>query len=287
MLLSPRSKGLLQKQPLQLFLTTDFTGSSHHKSPLSPKASPYYVNLIKGGDEFPGSFYHSFLIPPFLTLELMKRILLLFLLALLPLALLPVAYSTEFAALTITPAGAEQVDIATGITTLPDGGEVVDAERELTLQSDFIRFEEGKFIETEGTEVTGKFGTLTADALRIDLEQDTITAEGELTLNNQTLSVTADALTLFLEPNVARLAGNVQSAAPEFETEALLLKLDEPDALLVSPYRFQNGPFTLEQSGQDTLLQLHQEKGEDGTEVYNPSTTVSAELLETLEPYLP
>lgn len=212
----------------------------------------------------------------------MKRILLLFLLALPSLA-----YSTEFAALTITPAGAELFDIATGITTLPDGGKVVDAERELILQSGFIRFEEGKFIETESTEVTGKFGTLTADALRIDLKQNTITAEGELTLNNQTLSVTADVLTLFLEPNVARLAGNVQSAAPEFETKALLLKLDEPDALLVSPYRFQDGSLTLEQSGQDTLLQLHQEQGADGAEVYNPSTTVSAELLETLEPYLP
>ena len=123
--------------------------------------------------------------------------------------------------------------------------------------------------------------------MRIDLEQDTITAEGQLTLKNQTLTVTADTLTLFLEPNVAQLAGNVQSTSPEFETKALLLKLDEPDALLVSPYRFQDGPFILEQSGQDSLLQLHQEQADDGTQLYNPSTTVSADLLAALEPYLP
>lgn len=199
---------------------------------------------------------------------------------------LPLAQADGLAALTIIPAGSEQFDISTGVTTLPEGGEVIDAKRGLSLKSAFIRYEEDKFIETQDATVSGKFGTLSAETLTLDLEQNVITASGELSLESSNMLVTAQALDLFLDANVARLQGEVSSLSPSFEAHVLLLRLNEPGALLISPYQMQNGPFVLQQKSGGSMLQLYQEKvGE--TYVYNPSTEVEAALLSVLTPFMP
>lgn len=196
-------------------------------------------------------------------------------------------HAQTFAALTITPAGAEVVDIATGVTTLPDGGKVVDTERGLTLESAYIEFVEGEYITTKETTVTGGFGSLTAPELTLDLAKNELRAQGEVVFTSLNIQVTADDLTLFLDAEVARLSGHVTSRDPVFETDALLLNLNRPGALLVSPYEFQNGPFTLQQTSVGGLLQLRQDALPDGTYAYNPTTEVEAGLLQTLQPYLP
>ena len=197
------------------------------------------------------------------------------------------AHAQSFAALTVTPTGAEVVDIATGVTTLPDGGKVVDKERGLTLQSAYIEFVEGEYIATKETTLTGKFGSLSAPELTLDLVKNELRAQGEVVFTSPDLEVRADTLTLFLDADVARLSGRVTSRDPSFETEALLLNLDQPGALLVSPYAFRNGPFTLQQTAAGGLLQLRQDALPDGTYAYNPTTEVEAGLLQTLQPYLP
>lgn len=199
---------------------------------------------------------------------------------------LPLAQADDLAALTIIPLGSEQFDISTGLTTLPEGGEVIDAKRKLTLNSAFIRYEENKFIETQDSVVTGKFGTLRAETLSIDLEQNIITASGELSFENASMLVTAQALDLFLDADVARLQGEVSSLSPAFEAQVLLLRLSEPGTLLVSPYQVENGPFTLKQKGDGSLLQLYREKvGKDY--VYNPSTDIEPTLLTVMTPFMP
>ena len=212
------------------------------------------------------------------------------------------AKTETFAALTITPNGAEVVDIATGVTTLPDGGRVIDAERGLSVESDYIRFAENDFIETKRATVTGTFGTLTAQTLYLDLKQNELKAQGEVLFGSanakkttgqdaagSSLQVSADSLTLFLDAEVVRLAGHVTSDNPSFETDALLLDLaqNRPGALLVSPYTFENGPFTLQQSAAGNLLELRRDTLADGSSAYNPTTEVEAGLLHTLQPYLP
>ena len=199
---------------------------------------------------------------------------------------LPLAQADNLAALTIIPAGSEQFDISTGLTTLPEGGEVIDAKRKLNLRSGFMRYEENKFIETQDAVVTGKFGTLRAETLTIDLEKNVIAASGELSLESTSMLVTAQALDLFLDADVARLQGEVSSLSPEFQAQTLLLKLNEPGALIMSPYQVQNGPLILTQKNSGHLLQLHQEKvGE--TYIYNPSTEVEASLLNAFAAFMP
>ena len=213
----------------------------------------------------------------------MNHFLLTFLLLL---TLVAGARADTFAALTIIPAGSEQLDISTGITTLPEGGKVVDKERGLELESRFIRYEEGRYIETEKATVEGKFGSLNADTVRIDLESSQIIASGNLRLANTAVDVQAGELVLFLDGDVARLSGGVQSETPEFHSDSLLVAIGTSDAVLVSPYQFQDGPMTLRQDSAGRLLHLQQTL-EDGEQLYTPSTTVETDLLALLTPYLP
>ena len=72
----------------------------------------------------------------------------------------PVGNPADFAALTIRPNGPEELDLATGVTTLPEGGTVSYKDEGVTLSGTFIRYLEGEFIEIEGATVEGVFGSL-------------------------------------------------------------------------------------------------------------------------------
>lgn len=196
------------------------------------------------------------------------------------------AHAEPFAALSVIPAGSEQFDLSTGVTTLPEGGKIIDIKRALELESSFIRYEEGTFISAQDTVVQGEFGTLRAPELVIDLEQNVIKATGELSLENETLLVIAQSLTLFLEANVARLEGGVTSRTPEFEARVLIIDLAQPNVLLGGPYSFQQGLFSLEQASESSLLHLRQEKTAEGYD-YLPNSQVEVAVLERLGSYLP
>jgi hypothetical protein len=187
----------------------------------------------------------------------------------------------SFAALTVVPHGQQQLDISTGITTLPEGGYIVDKETGLILDAAFVRYSEGGFIEATGSSVQGKFGTLTASSLYVDVVAQTITASGTLQLNYSGLSLSADHLLIYLQPDVAVLSGSVKSADPALSTSNMLINLKTQQALLVSPYSYQSGSLTFEQTVAGQLLQLASVDGN-----YNASTVISEDLQASLAPFL-
>jgi hypothetical protein len=187
----------------------------------------------------------------------------------------------SFAALTVIPTGQQQFDISTGVTTLPEGGRVLDKETGLALEAAFVRYSEGGFIEAAGSTVEGKFGTLTASSIYVDVANQTISASGSLQLNYRLLSLSAERLTIYLQPDIAVLSGNVQSLDPSFSVTKLLINLKTQQALLVSPYVYQNGPLSLQQTSEGQLLQLIPIEGS-----YNASTVISEDLQASLAPFL-
>lgn len=197
------------------------------------------------------------------------------------------AGAESFAKLSVVAKGEQRFDIATGVTTLPEGGKVTDAERGIYLESSYIEYLEGSYVEAQGAVVEGRFGRFSAERLRLDLKSGELRASGELRFDGNGLTVRADELLLNLDADVLRLSGNVSSSAPSFETQALVLELDDNRALLVAPYRYQEGALTLSQGQAGSLLQLTQETLADGSQRYSPSTDVQAEVLQALTPYLP
>ena len=199
---------------------------------------------------------------------------------------LGVTLAQSFAALSVTPRGSQNFDLSTNITTLAEGGLVVDKETGLELEADFIRYEEGGFIEAQAAAVLGEFGSLESDKLYVDSLEDVILAEGGVTLLYNELSLTADALTVYLEPDVVILQGNVKSDLPSFESEGLAIYLASEQALLLSPYSYTSGPLRLRQPSAGKQLQLNPRDAAQGAMSYDASSSVTPELLSQLEPYL-
>jgi hypothetical protein len=191
------------------------------------------------------------------------------------------------AALTVNPAGEQEYDINTGITTLPQGGTVIDKERELQLDAEFIRYKDGEFIEATGGTSEGPFGLLQAPELRLEVTTDVITATGGISLTKDGLALTSDTLTLDLNSSVAVLAGNIKNVEPAFEAAAMVVKLGGGYAVLTSPFYYSNGPLEFAQDAPGNFLQLKQLENEDGTFRYTASTQVDETINTELTPYLP
>lgn len=196
-------------------------------------------------------------------------------------------FAQEIAALTVNPKGEQQLDLATGITTLPEGGEVIDTERGLKLNATFISYKDGEFIEAKGGISEGPFGLLQAPELRLEVATNTITATGGIALTKDGLALTADHLMLAMDSSIAVLTGNIKNTEPAFEAATIVMKVGAGYALLTSPFSYQSGFAQFEQANPGSLLQLRQIENEDGTFDYKVSTTLDEAISTELSPYLP
>ncbi len=196
-------------------------------------------------------------------------------------------FAQGFAALTVNPAGAQEYDLNTGITTLAEGGEIIDKERELVLNATFITYKEGEFIEAQGVTSEGPFGLLEAPELRLEVATNIITATGGISLSKDGLALTADDLTLDLGSKIAVLSGNIKNTEPAFDAAVIVIKLGSGYALLASPFNYANGLAAISQDQPGSLLQLKQLKNEDGTAKYNVSAKLDEAINTELSPYLP
>ncbi len=194
----------------------------------------------------------------------------------------PVGTPQDFAALTVRPSGPEELDLTTGVTTLPQGGEISYREEGVTLVGSFIRYLEGDFIEVETAVVRGEFGMLEAPSLRFEFASQRLRAARGATFVGEALKLGANTTEIDLKGDVAVLSGGVTSTDPELSGEGALVDLTGQQALLVGPYRYQDGPFVL-RGDKGALLALRW----DAAGVLSAETVVPAALQARFAPYLP
>lgn len=190
-----------------------------------------------------------------------------------------------FSGLTITARGDQELDLATGITTLPDGGEIVAAEQGVTIVAEKLSFLQDQFVEAAGATARTEFGSARAESLRIDLVTGNISASGAVSFQHELLTLNATGIEYFATPNVLVLVGPVVGEGLEVEAASVLLDVATETVLLVSPYRYVDGIIELRASQEGRLLSLRP-VGESGTEL-QASSEVDREVLERMEPYLP
>lgn len=190
-----------------------------------------------------------------------------------------------FAALTITPYGPEIFDIGTGTTTLPEGGEVVDAATGIRLVAPRIEVQEGVRIQATDPVVSGSFGELTASSLDLDLQTRVLEAAGPITLAREGLVLEAQRATYHGGLELASFV-RPTSNAPDFSAERVLLDPNTGHALLLGPYRYQDGPFTLSSDEEGAVLALLWSVV-DEVGGYDASTDVPEELQDRFAPLLP
>ncbi len=188
----------------------------------------------------------------------------------------------SFASLVITPAGDEEFDIATGITTLLDGGVITDHDSGITLESPWIRYKVGEFIETTDTSVRGSFGAVSAASVHVDIQAALLNAEGELQLDGRNLTVTGDTLRYFADAGVVDLEGQVVASSPVFSASRLLYDTDSGTVLLFGPYTFDDGFLELTATSASARLELRRpaEEPEDPEQfAFMVSSTPDPETL--------
>lgn len=187
------------------------------------------------------------------------------------------------ARLTVIPEGEQRLDLSTGESVLPDGGTIVDAETGLELEAETIRYVEGAWIEAQRASAATGGGLLTAPVLRIDLDARTATAPEGVRYRLDGLSVTAASAVLRFGPDLVRFEAP-RGEDPGFEGRALLLDVRTGDAVLLGPYRFQDGPFTLRDEREDAVLQLRPVRTDAGVPTYRAANEVDEDLWTRLAP---
>lgn len=187
------------------------------------------------------------------------------------------------ARLTVLPAGEQTFDLLTGVTTLPAGGTVVDQETGLRLVADHIRYVEGEYIEARGARAETEAGTLTATSLRIDVPTLTAHATEGIAFERPGLRFEATSAEYAFADSLVRF-DRPTGQDPGIEAAALLLAVDSGDALLLGPYRYQQGLFTLSDDRADAALQLRPVAAEDGTPGYRAANEVDPDLWARVAP---
>ena len=188
------------------------------------------------------------------------------------------AEPAPFAALTVTPDGPQRYDVTSGVTTLPQGGTVVDQDTGVTLKAASMTYVEGASIDATEASVTGSFGKLTAASIHIDVPAGTLEATGGLHLVRGGLTVQAGTLAYDATREVVDIHGPVEGTSPDFHADRVLLDAKSGDVLLLGHYRFSEGALTLTSPTGGGRLELHLHPV-DGKPVYDAATEVSPALL--------
>lgn len=195
----------------------------------------------------------------------------------------------SFASLVITPAGDEEYDIATGVTTLTQGGVIQDQGSGITLEAPHISYRVDDYIDTTSATVSGGFGTVVADSVRVDISESLLTASGNLQLTGQNLHVSGDELSFFADAAVVDLRGNVSATDPIFTASRILYDTVSGTILLFGPYSFDDGFLQLSASSPASHLELLRpdvEPADPAEFAFSVSSTPAASTLELFGPWL-
>ncbi|PZA08762.1 MULTISPECIES: hypothetical protein [unclassified Meiothermus] len=186
----------------------------------------------------------------------------------------------RFAAFSVEANGDQQVDLATGVTTLPQGGTLTDNQNGLRLVAPYIQYKEGEFIRARQAQLS------TGEARFIALELDyqfkgEILRLKEATVNSPDFgNISAQDGLALLGENRLVLSGNIRSQTPQLKAGKMVVDTQSRQALVIGAYTFQDGASRLSGNRPDSLLLLSFQGGKT-----HVTTRVPPEVLARLRPY--
>ena len=187
--------------------------------------------------------------------------------------------ASPFAELTVTAHGSQRLDLATGFTELPDGGTVVDRGSGVRLEAPWLRYREGERLEARDALARGPFGQVSAPQLTLDLAAHELHADGGVVLETNQGVVEADAVRFDARAGWLLASGGVRSERPVLEAAAVWYEADGGRLLVLPPYRYEEGPLTLQADVDGAPLQLTPAFEADGALVgYDASTDLDDDV---------
>jgi len=157
-----------------------------------------------------------------------------FLLPFLAILTLGGAQAVNFGGMNITPRGAQNLNLETNVTDLPQGGTATDARTGVRLVADRMQLKPGERLTAQGATITTRDGgTLRAPSVVYDLKQGTISATGGVTYSDARVrNLTAAQAVLYAKSSFVAAHGGVKAETPALQSDTLIFDLRSAQALL-------------------------------------------------------
>lgn len=154
------------------------------------------------------------------------------------LALTP-AQAVNFGGLNVTPRGAQNLNLETGATDMPQGGTATDNKGGLTLTASRMQLKPNEVLSAQGATVkTKRGGTLSASQIVYDLKAGTVTATGGVTYSDARLSgLSAPSIVLYVKSGFVVATGGVKANNPAMTGNTLVFDPNTMQAAMSGPYQ--------------------------------------------------
>ncbi|KQR40885.1 hypothetical protein [Deinococcus sp. Leaf326] len=151
------------------------------------------------------------------------------------------AQAVAFGSLNVTPRGAQNLNLETGFTDLPQGGTATDAKGGLTLTAQKMQLRPNDRLNAQGATLkTRQGGTLSAAQLTYDLKNGTVTASGGVTYSDARIQgLQAAGVVLYVSSGFVVASGGVKAAAPTMTGAALVFDPQTMQAVVSGPFDLQ------------------------------------------------
>jgi len=190
-----------------------------------------------------------------------------------------VVFASRFAGFEVRPRGNSELDVGTGIYTLPTGGTITDNRSGLVLEARYIQYKDGDFIRAREATLKSREGDFSAASLVYQQKPDTLRMNGVRFSSKQLKGITAQQ-GLLLKEDVLVLKGEVRSSVPALEASTLVVDTTKDQALVLGVFTFRDGATTLRGNRPDSTLLLNFADGR-----VRANTRVPADILNRLRPY--
>jgi|UniRef100_A0A7C3H9W4 hypothetical protein len=190
-----------------------------------------------------------------------------------------IALASRFAGFEVRPRGNSELDVGTGVYTLPTGGTITDNKSGLVLEARYIQYKDGEFIRAQGATLKAKEGDFSASSLEYLQKPDTLRMSGVRFSSKEFKALSAQQ-GLLLGDDVLVLKGEVRSSEPVLEASTLIVDTTKDLALVLGAFTFRDGATTLRGNRPDSTLLLTVGGGK-----VRANTRVPADIFNRLRPY--
>lgn len=161
--------------------------------------------------------------------------------------------------LVIQPKGDQTVNPSTGVTTLPQGGVVIDNAHGIRIEATYIEHKRDEFIKATNASIQTSGQTIKTPSLNYAMKLDRVDISGPLEFTSPDVTgLKADKAVAY--PNADRVValGNVRAGSPVIAANAIVFDGKKRTAFLYGNYCFESkdAKTKLSQAGADSALLL-------------------------------
>jgi hypothetical protein len=191
-----------------------------------------------------------------------------------------VLLGAQFAGFTVQPKGNQDFNPLTGVTTLPQGGTLIDATDHLILQAPYISYKQGSFFEAQQATMKGPKALFQAAFMKYQVASQELRMRDLVYSSKDFPSIQAQEGLAFLKQGYVVLKGKIISKKPSIQAESAVIDTNHHHVLLIGPFIYRQGAEVARGNRANSLLLITFEGGK-----FLLTSQVPPALLHQMEAY--